>query len=232
MSLTLREESTGTKYEPIEAGTYPARVYQLIDLGTQVSTFEGEEKSARKVMIGFEICDPDMRREDGEPYLVKKRFTGSLHPKAALRKFLAAMRGRDFTAEELTGFELVNILKAPCLLNLTNDTKGDRTYTNISSVVKLPKGYACEDLSQDAVSFDLDKPDWSVFATFHSKLQDVIMAAPEFPRDKMPGKVVMSAPAPAPAPAAKPAAKARKEAPQVVDVSNFEAESDDSDIPF
>ena len=202
MSLTYSEEKQGD-FTPIEPGTYAARCSAIIDLGTQESTYDGETKAARKVMLSFEIVDPDARRADGTPFKVSKRFTGSIHPKASLRKFLASYRGRDFTPEELQKFELNKIAGAPCLLNLTNDQVGDKTYTNITSVVKLPKGMAAPDLSEPPVIFDLDQPNWEVFAGLSAKMQEIISAAPEFPKKDMPKSV--SIPAPAPAAKAAPA---------------------------
>jgi len=203
MSLTYKEEKTGGDFTPIEPGTYAARCSAIIDLGTQESTYDGETKAARKVMLSFEIVDPDARRADGSPFKVSKRFTGSIHPKASLRKFLASYRGRDFTPEELQKFELNKIAGAPCLLNLTNDQVGDKTYTNITSVVKLPKGMAAPDLSEPPAVFDLDKPNWEVFAGLSAKMQEIIQSAPEFPKKDMPKSV--SIPAPAPAAKAAPA---------------------------
>ena len=109
MSLTVSEGATGT-YTPPEAGTFTARCIGLIDLGTQASTFEGETKHAHKLLVQFELTDPDNRRDDGSAHIVSKRFTASLHPKAALRGFLEAWRGRPFTPQELAGFHLKALL--------------------------------------------------------------------------------------------------------------------------
>ena len=55
-------ENTTATFTPPDAGTYTAVMRAMIDLGTQSSTFEGEAKSARKVMLKFEITDADNRR--------------------------------------------------------------------------------------------------------------------------------------------------------------------------
>ena len=51
MSLTLAE--TGTDFTPCPAGSFSARCTSLIDLGSQTSTYEGETKTAKKVMLSF-----------------------------------------------------------------------------------------------------------------------------------------------------------------------------------
>jgi hypothetical protein len=233
MALTVSEGATGT-YTPPEAGTFPARCCALIDLGTQTATYEGETKAARKILVSFEITDSDNRRDDGSPHIVSKRFTASLHPKAGLRKFLEAWRGRPFTAEELKAFDLKTLLGIPCLLGIVHQEKGDRVYANLSSCMKLPKGFAAAPGAEPLVSFDLDAPDWQAFAGLSSRMQAQIAESPEFAKANPPKAVQLAAagqapaapaaapaPTPAPAPAAPPAGAAG---------SGFD--DMDDDIPF
>lgn len=205
MALTVSEGATGT-YSPAEAGTFSARCCALIDLGSQTSTYEGETKTARKILVSFEITDTDNRRDDGSPHIVSKRFTASLHAKAALRKFLEAWRGRPFTADELKAFDLKTLLGIPCLVGIVHQEKGDRVYANLSSCMKLPKGMAAATGTEPLVSFDLDAPDWQAFATLGSRLQQQISESPEYARADAPGHIKVGlaanhAASPAPAPA-------------------------------
>ena len=179
MSLTISENAT-TDYTPPEAGTFAARCASLIDLGTQTSVWEGEEKRAHKVLISFEVLDTDNRRSDGSPHLVSKRFTASLHAKAGLRKFLESWRGRPFTAEELAGFDLKAVVGLTCLVGIVHEAKGDKVYANLSSVMKLPKGMPAPSGEIVPVAFDMAAPDWQVFAGLSSRLQAQIAESPEF----------------------------------------------------
>ena len=56
MALVLSENSTRER-PLVEAGSHPAICYQVIDLGTQKSTYQGETKELKKLRISFEICD-------------------------------------------------------------------------------------------------------------------------------------------------------------------------------
>ncbi len=188
MALTVSEGATGA-YSPAEAGTFSARCVALIDKGTQTATYEGETKAARKILLSLEITDPDNRRDDGTPHIVSKTFTASLHAKAALRKFLEAWRGRPFTAEELKSFDLRTLLGIPCLVGIVHQEKGDRTYANLSSCMKLPKGMPAAPGTEPLVSFDLDAPDWQVFAALGSRLQAQIAESPEYARADVPAHV-------------------------------------------
>lgn len=234
MSLTVTEGATGT-YTPSEAGTFTARCISLIDLGTQTTTYEGQTKQAHKLLLQFEVTDPDNCRDDGAPHVVSKRFTASLHPKAALRGFLEAWRGRPFTPEELRAFDLQALLGAPCLLGIVHAEKEGRTFANIASVMKLPKGMTAPAGELDLVRFDLDAPDWQTFAALPQRLQEQIAASPEYARAKPPQSVAMTAPASAPAspPASAPApATAAAAAVPVAAAAGSGFDDMDDDIPF
>ena len=154
MSLTVNGESAPS-IAPVEEGTHLGVCSMLIDLGMQYS--EIYKKSQRKVLIGWELPDETIEI-DGEqkPRVLSKRYTANLSEKSNLRKDLASWRGRDFTPEELKAFDLKNIVGASCLLTIIHSKSGEKTYANIQSVVKLPKGMSKQALSEPPVVFDLD----------------------------------------------------------------------------
>ncbi len=223
MALTIAE--TGTDYTPAPAGSYTARCSALIDLGTQAVVWEGEEKRAHKLLLSFEITDSDTRRADGTAHVVSKRFSGSLHSKSGLRKFLESWRGRPFTREELHAFDLKSVLGQVCLVGVVHDVKGDRVYSNLGSVLKLPRGMAPGTSEIEPVAFDLSAPDWQVFAGLGSRLQAQIAESPEYMAlPNKPRSISVGTPARPPAPAATPEPPAY--------ASDFAPDSADSDIPF
>ena len=182
-NMKVSENSTAS-FTPCPAGNYLARCVRLIDIGTVTDDFQGETKTARKVLISFEILDDEARREDGSPFVLSKRYTLSLHEKASLRKDLSSWRGRDFTANELRGFEMQNILGKDLLLGVIQREKDGKTYANISSLAKPVKGMvAPEGTANEPLLFwdmSADEPDWEAFAQLHPKLQEQIQASPEF----------------------------------------------------
>ena len=190
-------ENTGTAYAPCPAGTYQARCIRVIDLGTQVTDYQGETKIAKKLLMAFEILDTEVRRDDGQPFVVSKRFTASLHEKAALRKTLASWRGRDFTPQELKGFDLHSVMGKTCMISLVDSTKDGKTYTNIAAIMKAPKGMAAPEgtANETELHWDMSKPDWAVFAQLSARLVEQIEASPEFKALKQPtGRIALGAP--------------------------------------
>ncbi len=192
-------ENTTTNFTPCPSGNYLARCVRLIDIGTVSEEYQGETKTARKILLSFEILDDEVRREDGSPFLLSKRYSLSLHEKASLRKDLSSWRGRDFTADELRGFEMRNVLGKDLLLGVIQREKDGKTYANISSLAKPMKNMqAPEGTANEPILFwdmSADEPDWSVFAQLHPKLQEQIQASPEFKRLKQPKSVSTGGPA-------------------------------------
>lgn len=235
MSLTVSEADTGATYRPCPAGTWPARCVQLVDLGTQQSTFEGQTRTARKVLVGFEVCDPEARRDDGAPFVVSKRFTLSLHEKSALRAFLQSWRGKPFTPEELRGFDLTTLLGVPCLLGVVNVEKDGRTYANISSCMRVPKNMPAPAGELEPAHFDLSNPNWVQFELLPDRIRQQIEASPEFAQAAAgrPQRVVVPA-APTDSPARAVRAMAQALAPTRAPAATPGAEFGDmeDDLPF
>jgi hypothetical protein len=105
-----------------------------------------------------------------------------LGEKANLRKDLESWRSRKFTPEEVKGFNLNNVLGVWAMISIVHDERDQKTYANISGVMKvpdamkksLPNGYNSTSI------FDLEDPDMTVFATLSEKLQDKIKGTPEW----------------------------------------------------
>lgn len=175
--MGLMAKNSGGDFERAPAGNHIARCYMVCDLGMQESTFNGETKLKHKVRIGFEL--PNETMEDGRPFSVSSHYTVSLHENAALRKDLISWRGRDFTPEESDGFDVMNVLGAPCMLNVIHKQEGDRTYVNIGGITPMPKGMDCPAAVNQPVRFTMEDADWQeVFATLPEWLQDKINNRP------------------------------------------------------
>ena len=160
MAITARTQSNSKKFEIIPAGSYPARCYSMIEMGTNEETYQGVSKMVNKVRITWELPTETMvfKEERGpEPRVISKEFTLSMHEKANLRAFLENWRGKSFTEKEAEAFDVTNLLGVPCLLSITHKaaTNGN-TYANISSVSLLPKGMECPEMinKRQELSFD------------------------------------------------------------------------------
>lgn len=120
-------------FEPAPAGTHHAVCVDVIDKGMQDTTFGRKHK----IDVAWQLAE---LRDDGKPFLVFKRYTLSINEKANLRHDLESWRGKAFTREEEAKFDVETVIGANCLINVQHNTKGDKTYANVLSVMPLLKG--------------------------------------------------------------------------------------------
>lgn len=127
-----------SQFIPAPAGVHAAVCVDEVDMGLQPNRFDPQGGPKLTVRLVWQIAE-DMK--DGKPFLIKKDYTASLHEKAALRKDLQSWRGRDFTFDELVGFDLEKIVGVHCMLNIVHKTgsKGG-TFSNIAAIMPLAKG--------------------------------------------------------------------------------------------
>ena len=188
MSLTAKD-SGGGSFTPVAPGMHLARCYRIVDLGTQKSEYKGQVKHLQKVMIQFEVHGEDdngnaLVTAKGEPMSISKNFTLSLSEKATLRIDLQAWRGRDFTADELRGFELKNVLGAWAMITAAKSAGNNgKEYTNIISINPVPVAIKKAGLPEGfnkLAMFVIENPDMELFDTFGNGLKEKIQGSPEW----------------------------------------------------
>lgn len=191
--MKLPKPNEGGNFDPPPAGTHLGVCYRLIDMGTHTTNFAGQSKTARLVMLSWEL--PDEMMDDGRPFAISKRYSFSMHEKATLRKDLESWRGKAFVAEDFEGpnaFDMKRLLGVGAMLSVTHDTKEGRTYANVASVGKLMKGMTAPPLKNERCYISLDPAEFDRAA--YDKLSDGMKAkiaeSPEF-------KALTAQPAPA-----------------------------------
>ena len=189
----INASSSGKTFDPVPAGTYVARCYSMIHIGTIEEEYKGEKKETNKIRISWELPTETkvFNEEKGEqPYTVSKEFTLSLHEKANLRKFLESWRGKGFNEEEAKMFDVTKLLGVPCMLSVIHKTsKQGRVYADISSASTLPKGLTCPKIVNEIFEFSFDPFDRDKFESLPDWLKDKIKTSKEYkelinPQDK------------------------------------------------
>lgn len=130
------------QFELVPEGNHIAVCYRVIDLGTQHGEYKGKAKVQRKILISWEL--PDEKMADGRPFTIGQKFTWSMSEMANLRQVLESWRGKAFVEADFGpgGFDIANIIGVGCMLNVVHAHNNGKTYANIKSVAKLPKGMA------------------------------------------------------------------------------------------
>ncbi len=155
--------------DPIPPGMHHAICYGVIDLGTQPPMPNSKyPKTERKILFLFELPEErrtfsDNGRDREVPRTLSKDFPASLYEKSGMYKFLVSWRGRQFTPEELKGFDLENVLGANLMLNIVHNERG---YEKIESCGPLPKGMGKRAAENDTTLYDIEDsvpqslPEW------------------------------------------------------------------------
>lgn len=172
-------DSGGGDFEQAPTGTHVARCVKVIDIGTQKGEYQGKATSKRQCIIGWELPTELMSEGElaGKPFTVSRFYTASLGEKANLRKDLANWRGRDFTEQELQGFEAKNILDKPCLVSITPNDKGK---ARVTGIMALPKNTQVPARVNSITYFSLDEFDVKVFESLSDGYKKLIQASPEY----------------------------------------------------
>ena len=190
MALTISESAKMERKLP-EAGATIGILYSLVDLGTQKTNWDNEEKWTPKVRLTFELpeqLDEFEVEENGKrtkvtkPMVVSIEQTRSLGEKASLRKLLEQWRGQTFTSAELKAFSLKNLLGKTAMLTLIHKTsQAGRAYCAIAGASKLPKSMKAPATSvNDQVYYEIEQKEGGQFADMPEWLQDKIRASKEF----------------------------------------------------
>lgn len=191
----IARDSGGGDFENPVAGSYIARCYKMIDVGTQPQTFQGKPSDPkRKLFVWFELLEDEegnsYRMSDGKAFSVLNRYTLSTNAKATLRKHIDAWRGKPLTKDEAEAFNVVVLLDKYCRLQISLDDKNDRTYVNVVSVGVTKK----RPEAVNATSWwSVENPDMEAFEAFPDWLKTMIEGSAEW-KAKSAAKTAPAAP--------------------------------------
>lgn len=169
--------------EPLEAGTYPARLVQVIDLGLQEQRpFKGEPKDpAYMIYTTYELSDEFMKDEEGNDIEDKPRWLSEDFPLYSLEADLAKSTKRYLAldaAQEAAGdwAKLVNTPAMITVIQKPSRKDPDKVHNNITAVSSMrPKEAAkAPPLVNPPKVFNLDEPDYEIFKSLPEWLQDRI----------------------------------------------------------
>tara|TARA_R110000823_G_C15952958_1_gene502530 strand:+ start:14343 stop:15092 length:750 start_codon:yes stop_codon:yes gene_type:complete len=170
--------------EALEAGTYPARVVSIIDLGLQPQRpYQGQEKPPKQeIKITYELLDEFCLDEAGEEIEDKPRWVSEDIPFNNLDVDLAKSTKR-YNALDPDGSldgDFTQLLGLPCLVTL-NATQGkgknsDRTFNNVTTIsqMRAKDVKKAAELVNEPKFFSCSEPDLEIFRSL-----------PEFQQNKI-----------------------------------------------
>lgn len=131
MSLVIKEQQN--QYPIPDEGIYNAVCVDVVDLGSVETPWGPKEK----ITLMFEL---DAEDENGNQFIVGKRYTKSLNEKANLRQELETWRNRNFRSSELRdGYNLESLIGVSCIVFISHNKTEKRTYANVKSIMPPEK---------------------------------------------------------------------------------------------
>jgi hypothetical protein len=126
VKLSEKKNTTFTPH-PETDGPIKAVLVDVTELKKRMTQYG--EKEEFRLVFETEVEDEE---NDRRFCIWSRGYTPSLNEKAALRKDLKKMMGRDLTSAELGEFDLEAMIGHGVKLIIQHETKEDRTYANIS----------------------------------------------------------------------------------------------------
>lgn len=171
------------------AENHPAVCVAIVDLGSTTETFKGDgdkgprTSTVRKVYIAWELTASKMSGLKNANHVLGNRYTLSLNSKATLGKLIKDWRGAPLGENE--EFDISVLLGKPCLLNVTHYKGEKRTYANVGSITKLPKGMECPKALLQPYIWAIGDgpfvpPGWLPLYCYGEKIADIIKDSPEW----------------------------------------------------
>lgn len=180
--------------EVLEPGAYPARLVQVISLGTQKERpYLGEEKPPRlHLMLTYEFLDEFIKDEEGNLLKDKPRFLSEEIPFLSLKadKAKSTLRYFALDPEQKAKGDWAKLVGSPCMLTIVNEqsTKDpSRIFEKIASVSAMrPKEVAkAPELINPPKIFDFYDPDLEVFNSLPEWLQNKMKDAVDYEGSKL-----------------------------------------------
>lgn len=185
----IASTSGGGDFQLAPSGNHLARCYRIVDMGSHQNSYGN---TLRKILVSWELHGEDddgnpLTTADGKPLIISGNYTLSLSEKATLRAILESWRGKPFTLEELSGFDITNLLDKWCMVTISHDTndKNKKTYANVKAVSPVPAIIKKNGLpnginKHTSLSLESDSFDQGLFDSLSDGIKKKIMESPEY----------------------------------------------------
>lgn len=175
--------------DPLEPGSYPARIVRVLDLGLQPQQpYQGKAKSpAHEISVTYELSDEFMKDEEGNDIEDKPRWVSEtfvLNPITSdmansTKRYKAIDPNMDHDGDWAV------LIGSPVMVNLVqNPSKKDPTkiYEKVQSLTSMRKKEADKlpELKNEGAFFDLTDPNMELFNALPQFMKDKICANLEF----------------------------------------------------
>ena len=153
MAMKVRNTG-GAGREPIAAGTYPAVIYSVLNMGTA----EGKFGMRTQLNIGYTI--PSIRKEiDGKdlPATISQFYNATMNPKGNFYGVVKGALGRDPSEQEIEEFSVENLIGTNIMISVVHKKKADGTVRDsVAAVLGKVAGMPDLPVEVPTVLFDFE----------------------------------------------------------------------------
>jgi hypothetical protein len=119
------------------AGSHLGVCYQLVELGTQPTEFQGQSGKRPQLRFTFELRDQLL--QDGHPMAIGRTYTYSSDPRATLRQDIEGWLGRPLTEDDFGELDLAERIGCTAVLGVKHELgRNGREYANLASIMRPP----------------------------------------------------------------------------------------------
>lgn len=182
-STMPKPDSKFERPDPLDPGTYPARIVQIISLGVQEQDpYKGEPKPPQPMLhITYEILDEFLKDEDGNDIADKPRWISEDFALYNLDSDLAKSTKRYLAIDPTREFggDWGQLGGAPVMLNIiqkASKKNAEIVYNNVTnaSSMRAKEAEKAPELVNPVKIFDVDEPDMEIFGSLPEWLQTKI----------------------------------------------------------
>lgn len=192
MPITAPQPQSNYKLSP--EGTFPARVFKIINLGTHEQEFQGKVKKNALIRIYWELPTEldkfTVKDEDGSdkeierPFAVSREFTLSMAPKANLRPIVEGIIATSLSDDEAQNYDMEDLLGRACLVTVVHKENRDRSrkYAFVNSTAGLMKGQEAPAAVNEPIIQDVNVMTREEISNLPDWLEEMMQISDEFKR--------------------------------------------------
>lgn len=162
------------------AGSHLGVCYQLVDLGTQRTDFQGQIGNRPQIRFTFELRDQSL--VGGRPLAIGRTYTYSSDPRASLRQDIESWLGRPLTEDDFGELDLAERIGCTAVLGVKRELgRNGREYANLVSVMRPPANVAEQmPLINPPLVFSLAAFDRDTYDALPEWMRGTIAKSPEY----------------------------------------------------
>lgn len=165
-------------------GTYIARCYQFVHIGSNEDEFKGEKKVFNKIRLSFELPDEMRVFKEGDepkPMSISQEYTLSMGEKANLRKFVEGMIGTALQKDEAYNFDVESLVGKACLITVIHKvSKAGNKRAEIASASPLMKNQKAPEQINPSKILSYSNFDEAFFESLPQFIKDKIVTSEEY----------------------------------------------------